>query len=122
MLSFLVFKKEKKKYKILANSDLMIYPTKDDCFPLCILEALSYGLPVISTNVGAIPDIIKDKVNGIIIYNNNKKNIIRSINYYLKNKNIIKKQSIVNEKLLNDFFNFEIFEKNMVKTFKLLIK
>lgn len=121
-VKFFGFQKGKKKFKILANSDIMIYPTKDDCFPLCILEALSYGLPVISTNVGAIPDIIKDKVNGIIIYKNNKKNIISSINYYLKNKNIIKKQSIVNEKLYNDFFNFEIFENNMVKTFKQLIK
>ena len=121
-VKFFGFQNGKNKFKILANSDIMIYPTKDDCFPLCILEALSYGLPVISTNVGAIPDIIKDKVNGIIIYKNNKKNIISSINYYLKNKNIIKKQSIVNEKLYNDFFNFEIFENNMVKTFKQLIK
>ena len=121
-VKFFGFQKGKKKFEILANSDIMIYPTYDDCFPLCILEALSYGLPVISTNVGAIPDIIKHNINGIIINKINKKNIINSINYYLKNKNVINKQSKINKKLYNNYFNFEIFENNIVNTFKQLIK
>lgn len=41
----------------------------NECFPLVILEAMEYKLPVISTNEGGIPDIVKDGENGLICEN-----------------------------------------------------
>ena len=45
----------------------MVLPSLTEGQPLSILEALSYGMPVIATNVGGIPDIIVNKENGFLI-------------------------------------------------------
>jgi glycosyltransferase involved in cell wall biosynthesis len=55
------------KEHIFQNSDIFVFPTYNDCFPLVILEAFKYGLAVLSTTEGAIPDIIDNEKNGLIV-------------------------------------------------------
>lgn len=55
------------KEKLLAEADVFVHPTLDDCFPLVLLEAMQHALPIIATPVGAIPDIVEDGVNGILV-------------------------------------------------------
>ena len=57
------------KYEVLLSSNLFILPTfyKGEGMPLSILEAMSCGLPIISTNQGAISDIVIDKYNGYLL-------------------------------------------------------
>lgn len=47
-------------------SDVFVLPTCEDCFPLVILEAMSAGLPVVSTREGGIPDMVDDGVTGLL--------------------------------------------------------
>jgi glycosyltransferase involved in cell wall biosynthesis len=58
---------ESKMADLYAAADVMIYPTKADNLPLVILEAMSSGLPVISSNLGGISEIIKDQENSFLI-------------------------------------------------------
>lgn len=55
------------KYKILASSYCYILPTYGEGMPLTILEAMAAGLPIIVTNVGAIPEVVENGINGIIL-------------------------------------------------------
>lgn len=66
---FLGPKYGKDKDAELCSSDVFVLPTwfKNECFPLTILEAMSAGLAVISTNEGAIPDIVESGIAGLII-------------------------------------------------------
>lgn len=54
------------KADFFKSGDLFLYPSQHDAAPLVVLEALSYGLPVISSNQGALPDMIQDGVNGYV--------------------------------------------------------
>ena len=51
----------------MSAADLLVHPTLSEGFGLVVLEASSCGLPVVASNVGAIPDIIDDGVNGYLI-------------------------------------------------------
>ena len=61
---------EKRDY--FEHSDVFVFPTYYDCFPLVLLEAMQYSLPIISTFQGGIPSIVIDGKTGFLIP---KKNI-----------------------------------------------
>jgi len=76
-----------KKHSLLSNSDIFIYPTYYDGFPYVILEAMSAGLPVItSKNVGGIDDMIINYKTGILTEKQNQEEIISSIEYLILNE------------------------------------
>lgn len=56
------------KEQCFAQSDIFVFPTfyYNECFPLVLLEAMQWSLPLVSSDEGGIPDIIKDGVNGFI--------------------------------------------------------
>ena len=53
-----------KKESLLANCDAYILPSYAEGLPVSILEAMSYGKPILATPVGGIPEIVTD--NGIL--------------------------------------------------------
>lgn len=54
------------KAELFLNADLFLYPSMHDASPLVVLEALSYGVPVVSSNQGALPDMIAHGDSGFI--------------------------------------------------------
>ena len=42
-------------------------PSFDEAFSLVLLEAMQFGLPVVASNVGGIPDIVADNVTGYLV-------------------------------------------------------
>jgi glycosyltransferase involved in cell wall biosynthesis len=44
--------------RLFAQADLFVFPTRGDCLPLAVMEALAAGLPVITTAVGALPEAV----------------------------------------------------------------
>ena len=74
---FLGFRKD--IAEIMRNVDIFVYPTEYDPCPLVILEAMSSGLPVITSNSAlcGASELILDGYNGIILKNNKDINEIR---------------------------------------------
>jgi len=54
---------------LFTEADIFAFPTyyQAESFPLVILEAMSFGLPVVSTSEGAIPEIVVDGLTGFIV-------------------------------------------------------
>ncbi len=53
--------------EILALIDIFVLPSVFEGFPFSILEAMAARKPVIATNVGGVPEIITNNVNGILV-------------------------------------------------------
>ena len=59
------FQMEKERY--LKAADIFVYPSRwEEAFGISIVEAMAYGLLCIASNVGGIPEIIKDEENGYL--------------------------------------------------------
>lgn len=55
-----------KKKELFNTADIFILPSYTEGLPISILEAMSYNLPIISTPVGGIPEVVEDGMNGIL--------------------------------------------------------
>jgi glycosyltransferase involved in cell wall biosynthesis len=53
--------------QILAASDLFVFPSLIDALPTVLLEAMAVGKPIVSSNVGGIPEILENGVNGLLV-------------------------------------------------------
>ena len=62
-----------KDYNIFINT------TNFDNMPLSVIEAMALGLPIISTNVGGIPYLITDGVDGLLVTKNDAHAMVQAI-------------------------------------------
>jgi glycosyltransferase involved in cell wall biosynthesis len=83
--------------------DIFVLPSNYEGLPIVIIEAMSFGRPIVASNVGGISEIVFNDQNGYVV-ENKPNDFAEKIDYILKNKNIYKSFS---EKSL------EIYEKNL---------
>jgi glycosyltransferase involved in cell wall biosynthesis len=53
--------------RIMGQAAFLFVPTRQDCSPMVFPEANSYGVPVISTQTGGVPDVVHEGVNGHLL-------------------------------------------------------
>ncbi len=57
----------KEKEELIKSSQVLLSPSYNEGLPVSILEAASYGMPIVSTNVGDISSVVIDGENGVLI-------------------------------------------------------
>lgn len=72
----------------LAKADVYVACSLFEGLPISMLEAMSAGLPVVSTDVGGVKDIIKDGVNGILVESGNKEKYVQALKELILNESI----------------------------------
>lgn len=78
-----------KKIELLNWADVFILPSFNEGLPISILEAMSYSMPIISTPIGGIPEVVSEK-NGILVTPGNEQEIINAMKIFINNPEIIK--------------------------------
>ena len=76
---------EQKKRNYFLNADMYILPTYHEGFPRTLYEAMIFGTPIITTFVGGIPALMKDKYNCIEIEPKSEESIVEGLEYAMNN-------------------------------------
>jgi glycosyltransferase involved in cell wall biosynthesis len=76
---------------ILRLLDIFVLCSIDEGLPIVLLEAMSVGVPVITTNVGEIPFVVQEDYNGLLINKNDTKSLAENIEKLLFDKNLSEK-------------------------------
>lgn len=72
---------------ILHSLDVFVSPsTEGDTIPQAVMQALAVGLPVVSTTVGSIPDVVRDGVTGFVVSPRESRPLAERISQLLENE------------------------------------
>ena len=104
------------KKEILSKANVFVLPTMNDCFPLVILEAMDNGLPVVTTPVGGIPDIVDDEVTGLIAEAGDAQSLADSLGRLLKDKDLATIFGENGRKKLLENYTEKSFERTLSET------
>ena len=96
--------------KIMEKSTILVHATKYESFGIALVEAMAAGLPVISFNIGGIPEVVINNKTGYLIPYGDKKIFSEKILTILNNKNKFKKMSSVAEKESKKFLPISIYK------------
>ncbi len=94
--------------KYYSASDILLYSSVADNFPLIILEAMSCGLPIVSFDTGGIKEALAHKKNGYLAKYKDTKDLLFGIKYLLElEPSLLEKMSTDSSTKIAENFNLE---------------
>lgn len=110
------------KFQYLANADIFVFPPREpEGHPWSIVEAMAAGLPIISTDMGAIIESVIDGENGFIVEQKHPEQIAQKLELLIKNEALRKKMGMAGRELyLANFTEAKMVEK-LTATFNNII-
>jgi glycosyltransferase involved in cell wall biosynthesis len=106
----------------LSASDIFILPSYREGLPVSIIEAMACSLPVIATNVGGIPEIVKNNESGIIIDAKDVKSLVGAIELLLCNKDLLKQFGRAARAIIEKDFALESSANNLFIVYSDILK
>jgi len=76
----------KEAMTIMKSSYVVVVPSRMESLPTTIKEAFFLKIPVVATNVGGIPELVKNNETGLLVPANNPQKLAESVNKLLENK------------------------------------
>ena len=109
------------KDRFFREADIFVQPTFDDCFPLTLVEAMQYRLPIVSTDVGAIPDIVTDGVNGFVCPQRDVQALAEALRKLIAEPQMRVAMGQRGYELYRERMTLEVFEGNFTEILKSLV-
>lgn len=117
-IRFCGYVRGEEKRGLLADADIFVFPSYygEGC-PVSILEALSAGLPLVYTPVGALPDLLESGVNGIQVKPSSSRDVEEAILKLLDNPGFIS-EIVANNIALSRKFDITVVHKKLERIYE----
>jgi len=93
--------------KLYQEHDIFVLPTLAEGYGISVLEAMSYGLPVIVSGVGALPEIVVDEKTGFVVQRGDNRQLEGRIASLVKSQNLMFQMGDQARKRFEKFFSIE---------------
>jgi glycosyltransferase involved in cell wall biosynthesis len=103
--------------KLYQAADVFAFSTFYEHHPFAVLEALSTGLPVVTTNVGGIPETIEDGKNGFLCQPFNPRQLSDRILYFLEHPAEASEMAFLARKTIEERFDWRLIVKKVLKVY-----
>jgi len=118
---FIGYKSLNEVYKIMVSSDIFILPSRYECFPYTILEAMAIGLPCIVSNVGGNSELVDNGVTGYVVPTGDIQVLAKAVVDLAKNKRLRMKFG-ENARIKINVFSIESMIKKTAEVYNYLLK
>ena len=107
---------------VLNVMDCLILPSLDEGLPKCVIEAKCLGKPSIVTDTGGTKEIMEDKKDGYVVPAGNVKALLKAMESYIENSNLINNFANNNKKISRDKFSFKNHCQELSRIYLSLLK
>jgi len=104
----------------LEASDFFILPSESEGMPRALMEAMAASLPVVATNVGGTPDVLRDEVDGFLVDYGDKLTLADRIRKMVLSESIRKAMGKSARERIETTFDMETIAAEYVKLFWLM--
>lgn len=113
------FKKGLEKDNLLKNALFMVFPSQwYEHFPIVLLEAFAFGKPVVASDIGNMPLIVKNEKSGLLFKTGNVDDLIEKIKKLEHNPSEILKMGMYARKKIESDYTAEVNYRIMMSIFK----
>ena len=103
-----------KKLELLKRSSVLVLPSYNEGLPMAILEGMACGKAIISTTVGAIPEVVKEE-NGILIEPGDIKKLSEALIGYCMNQETVEKIGKNNIALIHTKYSMDAMHQKLAQ-------
>lgn len=100
-------------HPLLKNADVFVFSSLYEGMPNSILEAMAHGLPVISTNVNGVKELIEEGVNGLTVAPGDSSALYNALEYVLSNEKELEKLGKNAKQFVNENFAVRKMVENL---------
>ena len=104
-------------HKMLRLADIFCLPSYCEGVPMSVLEAMAYGLPVITTPVGGIPDIIENNKTGLFFKPGDIKQLEEKLLMLLKNSSLSRQLGLNAQNFVEKNYSIPITRMKLKKIY-----
>jgi len=103
--------------RLYQTADVFAFSTFYENLPFAVLEALSTGLPVVTTNVGGIPEMIENGKNGFLVQPFNSGELADRILYCLEHRQTAAEMAFWARKIIEERFDWRLIVQKVLKVY-----
>lgn len=107
-----------KKIAAFNETDVFLMPSRSDAFGIAYLEAWASGKPVIGANIGATPEVIRDKIDGLLVEFDDYIDIADKVVMLLKKKRLRKNLGLEGINKVQESFSWDTIAKKTDETYQ----
>jgi len=107
-----------KKIAAFNETDVFLMPSRSDAYGIAFLEAWASGKPVIGANIGATPEVIRDKIDGLLVEFDDHIDIAEKVVMLLKKKRLRKNLGLEGINKVQEFFSWDTIAKKTHETYQ----
>lgn len=102
------------KIRKMETCDIFLFPSRFECFPLSIIEAMMCGLCIVSTAVGAIPELVLENNCGLLSKPEDLEELTSILSMIVENDDLREKYSKNSLKSFENKYQMEAFENSLI--------
>lgn len=88
---------------LLTAADLFVFPSYQEGMPFAVLEAMVYGLPIVASDTGGIPEMITDGKHGLLFKTGDRQDLFKKLDWALSNYTLMAKMANAAQKQAQKF-------------------
>jgi len=107
--------------KIIKSSQVIVVPSRMESLPTTVKEAFYLNVPVVATNVGGIPELIKDNETGMLVPSENPDKLADAVNELLSDKQKAERLANNGNKFIKNHMTWDIILPKYIQFYEDLL-